>query len=145
MSTGTTRPRRPRRHDLTYSRGSDVESAPVPPGSPHAEQRIGRIPLRNLWFLMLYASDLARYAGRIDAMLEEDLDDLPDMVGRLLVREVGRRMRRNLSRGYRHREAVLTRVRGRIDTLTTATRRLLDRGEIACRFDELTLDTPRNR
>jgi len=101
--------------------------------------------LRNIWLLMLYASDIARFAGRFDAWVEEDLDDLPDLVGWLLSREVERRMRRNLSRGYRHREAVLTRVRGRIDLLITATEQLLDRGAVACRFDELTLDTPRNR
>src|SRR6266581_3246839 len=94
---------------------------------------------------MLYASDFVRFAERFDASVEEDIGDLPDLVGRLLVREVERRMRRNLSRGYRHCEAVLTRVRGRIDVLATSTKRLLDHGEVACRFDELTLDTPRNR
>ena len=94
---------------------------------------------------MLYASDIARFGGRFDALIEDDLADLPDLVGRLLSREVDRRIRRNLSRGYRHRDAVLTRVRGRIDLLVTATERLLDRGEVACRFDELTLDTARNR
>ena len=94
---------------------------------------------------MLYASDIARFGGRFDALIEEDLAELPDLVGRLLSREVDRRIRRNLSRGYRHRDAVLTRVRGRIDLLVTATARLLDRGEVACRFDELTLDTARNR
>ena len=101
--------------------------------------------MRNIWLLMLYASDIARFAGRFDALVEKDLDDLPDLVGRLLSREVERRMRRNLSRGYRRREAVLTRMRGRIDFLATTTERLFDRGEVACRFDELTLDTPRNR
>ncbi len=94
---------------------------------------------------MLYASDIARFGGRFDALIEEDLAELPDLVGRLLSQEVERRIRRSLSRGYRHREAVLTRVRGRIDVLVTATERLLDRGEVACRFDELTLDTARNR
>lgn len=94
---------------------------------------------------MLYASDVARFGGRFDALLEEDPAELPDLVGRLLSREVQRRIRRNLSRGYRHRKAVLTRVRGRIDLLLTATQRLLDRGEVACQFDELTLDTARNR
>jgi 5-methylcytosine-specific restriction enzyme subunit McrC len=112
---------------------------------PPEQRRIGRIPLRNIWLLMLYASDIARFSGRFDALIEEDLADLPDLVGRLLSQEVERRIRRNLSRGYRHREAVLTRVRGRIDLLVTATERLLDRGEVACRFDELTLDTARNR
>jgi 5-methylcytosine-specific restriction enzyme subunit McrC len=36
-------------------------------------------------------------------------------------------------------------VRGRIDLLTTERHRLLDRGKIACRFDELSIDTARNR
>lgn len=112
---------------------------------PPEERRIGRIPLRNLWLLMLYAADIARFGGRFDALIEEDVAELPDLVGRLLAREVERRIRRNLSRGYRHREAALTRVRGRIDPLVTATERLLDRGEVACRFDELTFDTARNR
>ncbi len=94
---------------------------------------------------MLYASDFARFGERFNASVQEDVDDLPDLVGRLLIREVERRMRRNLSRGYLHREDVLTRVRGRIDILVTSTKRLLDAGEVACRFDELTLDTPRNR
>jgi len=40
---------------------------------------------------------------------------------------------------------VLTRVRGRIDILTTETRQLLSKGEVFCRFEELTNDTPRNR
>jgi 5-methylcytosine-specific restriction enzyme subunit McrC len=40
---------------------------------------------------------------------------------------------------------VITRVRGRIDVLTTERHQLMDRGLVACRFDELTIDTPRNR
>jgi 5-methylcytosine-specific restriction enzyme subunit McrC len=112
---------------------------------PPCERRVGRIPLRNIWLLMLYASEIPRVAGRFDALLEDDLDDLPDLVGQLLSREVERRMRRNLSRGYRRRAEVLTRVRGHIDLLATFTHRLLDRGEVACRFNELTLDTARNR
>ena len=39
----------------------------------------------------------------------------------------------------------LTRVRGRIDILTTEARLLLSRGEVFCRFHDLTMDTPRNR
>jgi 5-methylcytosine-specific restriction enzyme subunit McrC len=37
------------------------------------------------------------------------------------------------------------RVRGRIDILTTEARALLSRGEVFCRFEDLTIDTPRNR
>jgi 5-methylcytosine-specific restriction enzyme subunit McrC len=116
-----------------------------PAGPAPGVRCVGRIPLRNIWFLLAYASESARFLGSYEAQLEDHLDDLPNLVGRLLAQEVERRMRHNLSRGYQHRNATLTRVRGRIDLLTTSAGRLLDRGEVACRFDELTLDTPRNR
>jgi 5-methylcytosine-specific restriction enzyme subunit McrC len=109
------------------------------------ERRVGRIPVRNLWLLMLYASDLTRVRGAFNAITDDDIDDLPDLVARLLSNAVEHRLRRNLTRGYRHREVVLTRVRGRIDILTTESRQLLSRGEVFCRFEDLTIDTPRNR
>ncbi len=110
-----------------------------------ADGYIGRIPVRNLWLLMLYASDLFRTGGIGKVGLEDSPDDLPDMVAEILARAVELRQRRRLSLGYRSRNAVLNRVRGRIDVLTTERHQLLDRGLVACRFDELTIDTPRNR
>jgi 5-methylcytosine-specific restriction enzyme subunit McrC len=94
---------------------------------------------------MLYASDLTRVRGAFDATLDEEIDDIPDLIARLLTDAVERRIRRNFSRGYCHREKVLTRVRGRIDILTTESRQLLSRGQIFCRYEDLTIDTPRNR
>ena len=63
----------------------------------------------------------------------------------ILAHAVETRLHRQLSLGYRSREEWLTRVRGRIDVLTTERHQLLDRGLVACRFAELTIDTPRNR
>jgi 5-methylcytosine-specific restriction enzyme subunit McrC len=105
---------------------------------------IGRIPVRNLWLLLLYAADLARYFGRFDAAVEE-APDLPSLIARLLAHAVERRLRRNLSRGYVRKDAVLTRVRGRIDIIKTYTQDLLSLGMVAVRFDDHTIDTPRNR
>lgn len=113
--------------------------------SVDAEGYIGRIPLRNLWLLMLYASDLFRSRGIGNVGLEDNPDDLPDLVAEILAHAVEVRQRRRLSLGYRSRDAVLNRVRGRIDLLNTERHQLLDRGLVACRFDELTIDTPRNR
>jgi 5-methylcytosine-specific restriction enzyme subunit McrC len=106
---------------------------------------IGRIPVRNLWLLMLYASDLFRTRGIGNVGLEDSPDDLPDLVAEILAHAVDVRQRRRLSLGYRSRDAVINRVRGRIDVLTTERHQLLDRGLVACRFDELTIDTLRNR
>ena len=106
---------------------------------------VGRIPVRNLWVLMLYASNLFRMRGRDDLACEDNPDELPNLVAEILTHAVEKRQRRQLSLGYRRRNAVINRVRGRIDVLTTARRQLLSRGRVACRFDELTIDTARNR
>ncbi len=107
---------------------------------------IGYIPVRNIWLLLLYASRLYRElpeSRRVE--LEDAPDDLPDLVAEILANAVERRLRRNLSHGYQRRWADLNRVRGRIDLLRTERRQLLQRGRVACVFDELTVDTTRNR
>jgi 5-methylcytosine-specific restriction enzyme subunit McrC len=110
-----------------------------------SERRIGQIPVKNLWFLMLYASDLTRFGSAFNAMVDDDFDEIPDLIARLLAGAVGHRLRRNFTRGFKQREGALTRVRGRINLLTTESRQLLSRGEVFCLFEELTVDTPRNR
>ena len=106
--------------------------------------RVGRIPVRNLWLLMLYASDLFRDLEKAKVTVEDNPDDIPDLVAEMLCRRVEHRMQRNLSYGYQSYEAVLGRVRGSIDLLNTERHRLLDRGKVACRFHMLTVNTARN-
>lgn len=107
--------------------------------------RAGRIPVRNLWLLMLYASDLYRNLGESRVDVEHDPEELADLVAEILCHQVENRLMRNLSYGYESRSAVVSRVRGRIDVLKTERNRLLDKGRVHCRFDALTIDTPRNR
>ena len=107
---------------------------------------VGRIPVRNLWLLMLYASRLFReLPSTRRSAAEENPDDIPNLVAEILTRAVERRLRRNLSLEFDRRQADLARVRGRIDSLRTERRLLLQKGRVACSFDELTTDTPRNR
>ena len=107
---------------------------------------IGYIPVRNIWLLLLYASHLYRelpVSRRVE--MENAPDDIPSLVAEILANAVERRIRRNLSHGYQRRQADLKRVRGRIDLLRTERRQLLQKGSVACVFEELTVDTPRNR
>ena len=106
---------------------------------------IGKIPVRNLWLLMLYAEMYQYQKGWGHFAVEEMPDDLPELIAEILSSVVEQRLRRNLSHGYRHQVRNLNRVRGRIDHLRTARHSLLSRGQIACRFNELSVDTPRNR
>jgi len=120
-----------------------MATQPGPPGSEGGW--VGRIPVGNLWLLMLYASDYCRFGGPALLGLERNPDQLPDLVAEILAHAVESRLRRHLSLGYLSREEVLHRVRGRIDLRATVCHNLLDRGRVACRFDQLSLDTPRNR
>jgi 5-methylcytosine-specific restriction enzyme subunit McrC len=94
---------------------------------------------------MLYASDLGPSA-KIAMLGAEDLpEDIPDLVAEILARSVEGRLRRQLTTAFLTRKANLNRVRGRIDHLTTSRRQLLAKGQVACCFEELSIDSPRNR
>ena len=105
---------------------------------------IGKIPVRNLWLLLLYASGLFRMKGSAFSGIEDNPDDIADLVAELLSTIVQHRLRRNLNFDYQAKKEVLNRVRGRIDLLYTERHQLLMRGKVACRFEELTVNTPRN-
>jgi 5-methylcytosine-specific restriction enzyme subunit McrC len=46
--------------------------------------RVGRIPVRNLWLLMLYASDLFRNLEKAKVAVEDNPEDIPDLVAEML-------------------------------------------------------------
>ncbi|WP_106122909.1 5-methylcytosine restriction system specificity protein McrC [Nesterenkonia sandarakina] len=99
------------------------------------------IPVRNLWLLMFYASELfAEDASVREAGMEESPDDLIDLISEVLVTAAERRLHRPLSRRYVAQQEDLSRVRGRIDHLQTYERNLQTRGRVACSFDELSVD-----
>jgi 5-methylcytosine-specific restriction enzyme subunit McrC len=102
------------------------------------------IPVRSLWTLLVYAADLAQFLDRFDGGIEESAD-IPELLARLLGTVVERRLHRNLSRSYQAQQKLLTRVRGRIDWLRTASGQHLRQGRVACKFEDLTFDTYRNR
>jgi len=59
------------------------------------------IPIRNVWLLQLFASHLYRIAGAGTYAVEQNPEQLPDLVGRILQQEVTRRLYRGLSVGFR--------------------------------------------
>ena len=71
------------------------------------------IPVRNIWLLMLYASDFYR---QVDAnqrsATEENPEDIPDLAAEILARAVERRLARNLSFGWQTRKEDLNQGSG---------------------------------
>lgn len=103
------------------------------------------IPIRNLWLLLLYASDFYKYGNERSQGFDENPDLLADLLANILCHSVEERLKRPLTPAFMLRQQDLRRVRGRIDVLRTTTHQLLSRGQVACRFEALTVDTPRNR
>lgn len=94
---------------------------------------------------MLFASDLGSSVNPAKLGSEDLPEEIPDLVAEILARTVEERQRRQLTTTFLPRQAVLSRVRGRIDHLVTSRRQLLAKGQVACRFEELSIDSPRNR
>ena len=103
------------------------------------------IPVRNIWWLMLYASDLGKNLERSLLGSEELPEEIPELIGEILSKAVEDRIRRQLTISFQSRSAVISRVRGRIDHLKTSRKQLLSKGKVACQFEELSINTPRNR
>ena len=104
-----------------------------------------RIPVRNVWLLLLYASEFYQSGPEAFDGIEEYPEKLPELLAELLVASAEDRLRRPLTPSFSKTSRDLSRVRGGIDTLRTESHQLLSRGLVACRFEELTVDTPRNR
>jgi 5-methylcytosine-specific restriction enzyme subunit McrC len=103
------------------------------------------IPLRNVWLLLLYASELYQSGPEAFDGIEDYPEKLPELLAELLSASTEDRLKRPLTPSFARTSRDLSRVRGGIDTLRTESHQLLSRGLVACRFDELTVDTPRNR
>ncbi|HEX7381524.1 MAG TPA: 5-methylcytosine-specific restriction endonuclease system specificity protein McrC [Nevskiaceae bacterium] len=107
---------------------------------------VGPIPVQNIWWLMLYASELYRVdAGTALGGSEPAEADVADLVGRILNDCVTARLQRQLTPRFTYRAQVLRSVRGRIDVLRTVRRSLLQQGAVACRYPVLSVDTQTNR
>ncbi|AKU55861.1 5-methylcytosine restriction system specificity protein McrC [Vibrio parahaemolyticus] len=107
-------------------------------------EKVGIVPVKNLWLLMLYASD-CRYLAEHLASSESTQPDVLELVGKVFCDLLESRMRRELSKSFINREDELNRVRGRIDVLQSERKMSLYRGKVFCHFEEVSIDTDRNR
>ena len=102
------------------------------------------IPIRNLYFIFLYAWTRFPGGAVADAGIDES-PDLPNLFAKLLLGGTRRLFRRGLDRGYKDFTDELTGLRGRLrlDRMIKETTQL--RGTAICDFDELTHDVLHNQ
>lgn len=102
------------------------------------------IPVRNAWYLLLYAWDMAAWLPDWCAATEE-APHLLGLLSRLLGRSVEQLLRRQLRRSFMQSTAMVRGVRGRINFDVSLKKLAFHRGRACCTFPELLTDTLPNR
>ena len=102
------------------------------------------IPIRNLYYLFLYAWDRFSEGSQIDVGSDAS-PDLPNLLARVLASGVRGQFGRGLDKGFVKMVDELSFPRGKFLLPDTVKRSNLGSGRAVCQFDELHIDTRANR
>lgn len=103
-----------------------------------------KVPISNVYYMLLYAWSLFRERGAVD-VAEEGYTELQDLFAHVLADTVTDLVARGLDRGYITRDEPVAGIRGRLELADTLKRNRLAAGQAHCRFDELEYDVLHNR
>jgi len=102
------------------------------------------IPVRNAWYMLLYAWNMARFRGRWPVETETS-PSLLGLLARILSSATRDLLRRQLGRSFALRSRTIRGIRGRIDLAASLKRFTFQHGAAHCIFSELSVDTLKNR
>lgn len=100
---------------------------------------MSRIPVQNLYYLLSYAWDLLSESAPAEVAMD-DTRSAPEMLALLLAGGVEALGRRGLYRDYQGRVEETSRLRGKIDFMTSVRRLTHLEARLVCDFDELGTD-----
>lgn len=102
-----------------------------------------KLPLPNLFRMMSFVGDLY---DPLEADVEYEKDNtLFDVLAISFAREFGRLLRVGMKQNYATEEQVMRTLKGQILFSQSIGKGLIGSGKLACRFQNLTLDTPMNQ
>ena len=102
------------------------------------------IPIRNIYYLLLYAWGHFKSGGARDVGIDES-PDLPNLLGKVLNDGTHRLLRRGLDRGYIEVTEETRSPRGRLRLDAMTKQQTMLRGYAVCDLDELTPDVLHNQ
>lgn len=103
-----------------------------------------KIPIANLYYLLIYAWDRLDEAAVIDVTAEEH-HELIDLLARVLINGTNDLIRRGIDRGYVTHEETIPGIRGKLLVSETFRRHLLQTARAHCMFDEFSADVIHNQ
>jgi 5-methylcytosine-specific restriction enzyme subunit McrC len=103
------------------------------------------IPIRNLWYMLLYAwEEMPRSPYWKMADVEES-PSLDALLASVLTRLLQQRLRIGLGCSYTAEEHLLGGIRGRIQFTKSLKQRAFDRGAAVCDFENYCMNVPKNK
>lgn len=108
-------------------------------------QLLGKIPIRNLWYLLLYAWDLGQFKDRYTGEQEEAPRDLKELLIRLFVQVGQDAVRQGMHRDYVQKTEARSGVRGRILFGASLKQNRFHYAQAVCQFAEFQEDTLLNQ
>jgi len=105
---------------------------------------VGKIPIQNVYYLLLYAWDRFTPTRQIEVGADQS-PYLPNLLARILLEGTRGLLRRGVDRGYMGYSEELTSPRGRFLLGETLKRASYTRTRMVCQFDELSPDVTHNR
>ncbi|MCB0209663.1 MAG: hypothetical protein KDJ52_10050 [Anaerolineae bacterium] len=115
------------------------------PSTTTAQKTAYGIPIRNLWYLLLYAwkeTPRSPYWHLVDTVESPSLDGL---LASILVKIVQQRLRIGLGCSYMAEQQLLRGVRGRIHFTNSVKHRAFERGQAFCEFEQFSINAPKNQ
>ncbi len=103
------------------------------------------IPIRNLWYMLLYAWN--EYPITKDWSMEdvEAAPTLDALLAAILSKLIQQRMRIGLGRAYIDHHQAIQGIRGRLDFTESLKRRTFDHGQAFCEFQQFSANSQKNQ
>ena len=102
------------------------------------------IPIRNLWYMLLYAWNQSRLRGRWSVEVE-NAPTLDALLASILADHLQQRLRIGIGRNYCETEGLIRGIRGRVDFEQSMKRGAIQRGQTVCSFQTYSPNVPKNQ
>jgi 5-methylcytosine-specific restriction enzyme subunit McrC len=103
-----------------------------------------KIPVKNAWYLLLYAWDMAQWRGKWPGASESS-PGLLGLLARILIEATRDLLKKQLGRAHAQRRAAVNGIRGRVEFGESLKHLSFERGQTHCSYPELSVDTLKNR
>jgi 5-methylcytosine-specific restriction enzyme subunit McrC len=111
---------------------------------PQAPARFSGIPIRNLWYMLLYSWEKSAFINRWKVEIES-APTLDALLATILCKLLEQRLRIGLDRGYADESKTIRGVRGRVDFTESLKRLTFENGQAQCQYQTFTHNVPKNQ